>query len=82
MIKLRHDFHRRINMVKEFLIGRAEVVEPPFALWRPCETMLWAFAVTGKTYTTCTRHTFGQLPSNATPIRNGANATIYCPYIS
>ena len=41
-------------MVKEFLIGWAEVVEPPFALWRPCETMLWAFAVTGETYTTLT----------------------------
>ena len=41
-------------MVKEFFIGRAEVVEPPFALGRPCETMLWAFAVTGKTYTTLT----------------------------
>jgi hypothetical protein len=47
-VKLRHDFHRRVDVPEEFLVRWAKVVEPPLAIGGPSETVLGAFAVTCK----------------------------------
>ena len=44
-VEVGHYFHGGINMLKEFLVGGAEVVQAPFAIGAPGEAMLGAFSV-------------------------------------
>ncbi len=35
-------------MCEEFFVGGAEVIEAPFTIRRPRETVLWTFAIAGE----------------------------------
>ena len=45
MIELGHQLHGWTNVLEEFLVSRAEVVEPPFAIGSPRESVLWALTI-------------------------------------
>lgn len=45
MKEICHDLHCRVDVPEEFLVAGAEIVEPPFAVGRPGESVLGALAV-------------------------------------